>query len=383
MGGSRRFRARLVPLLVVALAVPCTAAANARRDAAAPLRARTQARADLFADWLRRGDARGLIGEVGWPADDRRWQTVARAFYARASRRGLWVAAWTTGELWARSYKLLVYRPRKQGQPVSVVNPQAAVVEVQPRPSLRGINVEQGAFGEFGAGYNPVARKSPLHNRNVGEYGRIYSYPQLRTYEFLAARGIRFVRLPFRWERIQRRLGAPLDEKEARRLVASVRAAGKAGLEVVLDCHNYGAYYLGNGSVGRRVPLGSAALTSRHFGDLWARLARRFAREPAVLGYALMNEPVALPAGARTWEAASRTAVRAIRDTGDRRRVFVASYHWGGTWQFQHYHRRGPWIDDAARNTWYEAHLYFDSDQTARYRLSFDAEVARARAEGY
>ena len=88
-----------------------------------------------------------------------------------------------------------------------------------------GISVEQGAFGEWGAGYDPVAATSPLSNAEPGEHGRIYSYPSAATYRFLAGRGITWIRLPFRWERLQRSPGAPLDATELARLRASVRAA--------------------------------------------------------------------------------------------------------------------------------------------------------------
>ena len=93
-----------------------------------------------------------------------------------------------------------------------------------------------------------------------------------------------------------------------------------------------------------------------------------------------MNEPVGMRS-ARAWEAASRAAVRAVRRTGDRTRVFVQSYSWGGVTQFAEYHPRGPWIADG--NTWYEAHHYFDGDRSARYLSSFDEEAASARTLGF
>lgn len=364
---------RKIGILALVPLVLATAGAGAGRDG---VTVRAQASVDEFAAWLRAGDANGMLGEVGWPGDDARWGAVATAVYDRASHARLPVAAWATGEIWQPSYPLLAYRASEQYRPVSRAGPQAAVIEARRDPAERGISVEQGAFGEWGAGYDPVAATSPLSNAEPGEHGRIYSYPGAATYRFLAGRGITWIRLPFRWERLQRSLGGPLDVAELARLRASVRAAGAAGLSVVLDCHNYGAYYLERLGAGTRRPIGSADVTQAHFADLWARLAVALRGERAITGFALMNEPVGLPGGAAAWERASQAAVTAVRRTGSRTRILVGSYHWGGTWQYARYHRDGPWIRDPARNTWYEAHLYFDSDRSGSYVRSYDAELA-------
>lgn len=354
---------------MLAVAVAALGLTPGAASATNPLEQRARERVAEFADWLAAGRAQGLLGEVGWPADDPRWAGVARSAYDEAARRGLWAAAWSAGELWQASYRLLVYGSSRRYGPVDTAFPQAAVVEGRREPRLRGVNVEQGAFGF------DVDR--PLGD--VYAYGVTYAYPGAATYRFLAGRGIAFVRLPFRWERLQPTPMGSLDGDDASRLAASVRAAGAAGLRVVLDAHNYGGFLAGD----RRLALGSPSLPAAALADLWRRLAVLLRDEPAVLGYALMNEPTAMPGGAAAWERASQAAVTAIRRTGDARRVFVASYDWGGTWQFARYHPRGPWIRDPRRNTWYEAHLYFDGDRSGRYAASFDAELARARGDGF
>src|SRR3712207_1310322 len=132
----------------------------------------------------------------------------------------------------------------------------------------------------------------------------------------------------------------------------------------------------GGRGAGVRRAIGSRQVPIAAFANLWSRLGRLVGRNPAALGFGLMNEPVGMN-GARAWEAASRAAVRAIRAAGSSKRIFVQSYFWGGAAQFPAYHPRGPWINDA--NTWYEAHQYFDRDRSARYALSYDQEIARAR----
>lgn len=370
---------------VVRLTVATGACAPSTGDD--PLVARSRARLREFTDWLARFGARGLVGELGWPgnpsaAGDERWNAVARAVYGDAGRAGVTVTAWAGSEVWSPSYKLLAYAADPRYAPVRVALPQAAVIESQTVAQLRGVNLAQAEFGEWGAGHDPVAATSPLHNRNVGTYGSTYAYPSARSYAYLAGRGVGVVRLPFRWERVQRTPAGDLDATELARLRESLDGAAAAGVRVILDAHNYGAYYLFDGTAGRRRPIGSAQLPESAFADLWGRVATALRGHPAVFGWGLMNEP-ALMSGAAAWVSASRAAVRAIRATGDTSPIFVASYDWGGTWGFPAYHAGGPWIDDPARAIWYEAHLYFDEDRSARYLRSYDEEVALAREQGW
>jgi endoglucanase len=147
---------------------------------------------------------------------------------------------------------------------------------------------------------------------------------------------------------------------------------------VILDMHNYGAYYLSDGARGVRRPIGSASVRAAHFADAWRRIATAFVDEGAVVAYGLMNEPVEMEApgarGARAWEHASRAAVKAIRSTGDRRLVMVPGYLWSAAqaWAGQH---PFPWIWDPAGNIRYEAHHYWDLDHSSRYRRSYAQEV--------
>jgi hypothetical protein len=391
---ERRVRAALILLAAAVLALSgaagtawahtshSTQSRHRSNTGADPLHARAVGDLAAFTQWLAKGSSRGkgLVGEVGWPGEagsggDARWNRLAANWYGAAARSRLWVAAWAAGQFWDPSYKLLAYvwSPHRRGRP----NAQAAVIERQRAPGLRGINL---AGAEFAAPVDEAT--SSFSNKNPGVYGRDYVYPSRELMQYLAGRGITFIRLPVRWERLQPELGRPLDRDEERRLRRSIADAGSAGLKVILDVHNYGAYYLASreGS-GVRKAIGSHEVPAEFFADIWVRLSTVFAGDTTVVGYGLMNEPVGM-ASAAEWEAASRLAVRAIRARKDPKRIFVQSYFWGGARQFARYHPRGPWIDDS--NTWYEAHQYFDRDRSARYVASYEEEagaVAR-RARG-
>jgi endoglucanase len=85
-----------------------------------------------------------------------------------------------------------------------------------------------------------------------------------------------------------------------------------------------------------------------------------------------MNEPHDVDA----WEATSQTAVTAIRASGDDKLILIPGDDWSSANRWPHTHNY-PWIDDPADNIAYEAHLYFDRNESGRYRHSYDEELAR------
>src|SRR5215211_414315 len=104
----------------------------------------------------------------------------------------------------------------------------------------------------------------------------IWENPQ--SFVYLASRGIRLIRLPFLWESIQPTLSAPLSAVILAGLHATVDAAGAAGLKVVIDVHNYGLF--------NNIAYGdTGSFTQANFVDLWTRLSKEFANDPAVIGY--------------------------------------------------------------------------------------------------
>jgi len=336
-----------------------------------------------FTTWLRSNQAKGLIGEVGWPSgpdgEAERWNAVAERWYRDADAADLWVTAWATGEWWG-SYPLAAYRDQTDRPGIDTMGAQAAVIERHSTtPSRqRGVNV---AGAEFAA--PSVEPKSGFSNTNRGTYERDYHYDGQGTFAYLASRGVKLVRLPFRWERIAPRLGGPLDRAELRRLKGAVARADRAGLRVVLDMHNYGGYYLSDGRQGVRRTLGTAKLPLSSFADVWRRLSVHFRSNTAVVGYGLMNEPAEMASARSTpprvlWERASQAAVTAIRANRDQRWVMVSAYPWGSVWSFGASHPRA-WIRDPARRVRYEAHQYFDHDNSGTYRLGYAGESRQLR----
>src|SRR5258708_38221333 len=94
-------------------------------------------------------------------------------------------------------------------------------------PRRRGVTLAGAEFG---------AKPGEFSNESPGEHGRAYLYNSERTVAYFAERGFSLFRIPFRWERIQPRLGGPLDPAELGRLrevVGHVKAhKGQAILDV-------------------------------------------------------------------------------------------------------------------------------------------------------
>ncbi len=374
---------------------------------------------ERFTDWLEEFGERGYVGEVNWPNglgrdfpdDQAKWDALGEMWYSRADDAKLWVSAWCAAERQLYGgFWLSVYRSAGERGPdgeyvraISVPEDQARVVEAHPSASgyRRGINVSSAEdwvrpeeAGERGG--------TPYSNLAPGAHGEDYWYPGLsrdpdtgqNTFEYLSERGMDIVRIPFRWERIQPSPGGPFDSFNLSLLKDSVATADAAGLEVVLDLHNYGGYWADAGGEVRKLKLGTRDLTANHFRDVWGKLSANFRNEAHVVAYDLMNEPAGaggIGAGdheseERQWEALCREAVDAVRARDDEKLLIIPGYGGIGGWRETH---PEPWIpDDPADNHMYTAHQYFDAFRGAgtgggTYRASYDDDNELFASRGW
>lgn len=353
-----------------------------------PLEHREYDNLKVFTDWLDREGVRGYVGEVNWPNDQQRgfgdqaqWNVLGEKWYQWADASRLWVTMWCVDE-WQRwgGFWLTTYVSVGDGQtrPVSRPLAQAPVYEAHRTTAeyRRGINVSGAERWEDGSN----------SNSKPGPYGVDYWYPSQETMDYLASRGTKVIRLPFRWERIQPTLGGALNALELTRLKDCVARAANAGLRVILDVHNYAEYWVEDPAGPVALKLGSSRLPTSYFRDLWRRLSNAFKGNRAVIAYDLMNEPVNMPAAGyaspqKAWESYSQDALTAIRNNRDNKLIMVPGYHWSMARLWDHYHPK-KWINDPANNYMYEAHHYFD-EGSGYYRRSYDSAVAYWRSQGY
>lgn len=357
--------------------------ASARNDA---LHRRTIGELDGFTGWLAHWHARGIVDELGWP-DDRRgdasqWNCLANDYYAHLDAAHVSALSWLTRELQGTgTHSLAVYQSTTPGAPLSTANTQAVVIERHHAVAdgWRGVNVS-GAEDGFGS-----TQTLSRTNASPGVYGVDWRYPSSDTFAYLASRGVRTVRLPFRWERIQPTLGDPLDPAELGRLRAAVAAAHRARMTVILDLHNYGGYDVPAGATANRLTLGSPGLPLARLVDVWTRLSAVFHSDPALL-YDLMNEPTEIaPAGGHSgqdlWATASDATVRALRARGDSHWVTVGGYNFSQLAGWPRQNPAGPWVHDPLDKVLYEAHHYWDGSHSSVYDQSY-ADENRALSGG-
>lgn len=169
---------------------------------------------------------------------------------------------------------------------------------------LRGVNLS-------GAEFN--SRELP------GTMFRDYTYPSSGDFQYFAEKGANLIRLPVRWERVQRELQGELYGPELKQIRKAVANARENNQCLLLDLHNYAAY---DGAV-----LGEGKLTTEDFVDVWRRLAEDLDDvDHVALG--LMNEPFRMAIA--DWADVAQQTVMALREAGAEHLVVVSGGRWSG-----------------------------------------------------
>ena len=228
-----------------------------------------------------------------------------------------------------------------------------------------GVNI---AGGEF---FDPLVKRSPV-------YGKDYIYPTRDQIAYYAHKGVNIIRVPFRWETLQKEPGQPLVEAELKRIIEVVDIATQRGMAVILDPHNYARY---DGKV-----IGSSELPASAFADFWSRLAVPFIGKGNVW-FGLVNEPHDMPT--EQWVKAANAAIAAIRKTGATNLILVPGNGWSnaGGWNEDWYGtpnaRAMLAIRDPGRRFLIEVHAYFDKDGSGKTPDIVSPTIGSERLRGF
>lgn len=226
---------------------------------------------------------------------------------------------------------------------------------------LRGVNLPGAEMW-----YGHTATDNPVS-------GKDYLFVSHQDIDYLASKGVNFVRLLFSWEALQPTPNAPFpvtgnNGTYVSTFIDRVNYATSKGITVMVEPHGAEstafAKYKGN-------YIGSSAVPNSQFADLWVRMATQFKSNPKVV-FGLMNEPNGM--STVQWFNGAQAAITGIRATGATNMIMVEGNGWSAaeSWTSNWYDtastkisNASAWksiINDPLNNTVAEVHMYFDAD---------------------
>lgn len=241
-------------------------------------------------------------------------------------------------------------------------------------PSTRRVQpaVPPAPFGTARFGVNLSGAE--FGSRLPGTFGTHYTYPTSAGLDYYRAKGRTLIRLPFKWERMQRALYSPLASEELGRLKGVLRAAHERRMHIILDVHNYGRYRLAGEEKGEAQIIGTERVPYAAFADFWSKLSAAVKDEPGLYAYGLMNEPHDMGDPQR-WPRAAQSAIEAIRRIDRKTVIIVPGDSWSSALRWRQVNETlNEQVRDPQNNLVFEAHCYFDRDQSGRYARSYEEE---------
>lgn len=259
------------------------------------------------------------------------------------------------------------------------------IITLNAEDSIKLSNVAASSLTAANFKFSDVAAPStkPLNvgiNINGAEYigpsGQktgIDYFPTHEEIRYFAAKGMDNLRMPIAWENLQHSLGGALDSAYLAKMHDVVNYAKSLGMEVIIDIHNYGSY---KGNL-----IGSSAVPSSSFADVWSKLAQSFADDSNVI-FGLMNEPQ--QANPDIWLPIVNQAIAAIRATGATQQITVPGVYWDGAFNWVSngnaavIGKQGA-VVDPLNNFIFEVHQYLDHDTSGSHGTVVSATIGAER----
>ncbi len=207
---------------------------------------------------------------------------------------------------------------------------------------LRGVNVYSLVFG------------GPRPADKIGE--------SQASWDFLASRGVKVVRLPVSWVRLQplpasgdarAGLAAPVSQAYLDVVEEQVARAARAGIRTVVDLHNACSYP--NMTSAGSLTCGNG-ITEADVTRIWGAIAQRFAGDERVVAFDLFNE-THLNLGVDRYKRYTQVALDAVRAQGAEQTVWVQRML-GERGRLDVIAPDGPWLDDPLGKVMFSQHFY-------------------------
>ncbi|MDR0412487.1 MAG: cellulase family glycosylhydrolase [Dysgonamonadaceae bacterium] len=225
---------------------------------------------------------------------------------------------------------------------------------------------------------------------NPGTLGTNYRYPRHEDLYYFNAKGVKLIRLPFRWKRIQGEPDGALTVDDINAMHAVVKEAERLGMWVMPDMHDYLEYARNDtlfevGVAGGRAWRGSVnawgpwfslnytGITKEHFADAWTKLVDAFSDCSNIWGYDLMNEPkgVNIDVLRDNYQA----VIDAIREKDTQAYIVVEGKSYASSSGWPSVSDELKNLTDPANKLIYQAHCYFDKDASGTYQSDYNTEV--------
>ena len=235
--------------------------------------------------------------------------------------------------------------------------------------TLNGCKSNQPPVKETGEPYGVNLACADFGSSFPGEYNKDYTYPTDQDLEYWHKKGLKLIRLPFKWERLQLDLKGPLNQHDLNKMKELVRAAEKRDMVVLLDLHNYCRRYMNN----EHTLIGSNGLTIEDLASFWQAIAKEFSTFKNIYGYGLMNEPHDLAPGTN-WFDMAQASINAIRQVDTNTLIMVGGNDWSSAERWIEQSDTLKYLKDPANNLAFEAHVYFDKDASGTYKYSYEEE---------
>jgi len=231
-----------------------------------------------------------------------------------------------------------------------------------------------------------AADKQPLIQVNLAgaEFGTVpgrngfdYMFPTIESLDKWKANGIKVIRVPILWERLQPALNGKLDAIYAPAIDETLARAQARGMSVIIDIHNYGQY--------KKQTIGSAAVPLASYKNLLERMAERWHSSPGLHGYDLMNEPH--DGADAAWPAIAQAGIDGVRKYDKVRPIYVEGRAWSNALNWPAFNGPLLLLRDPSNNIIFSAHLYLDPDTSGFYKnppaKDFDLNIGVNRAKPF
>ena len=227
-----------------------------------------------------------------------------------------------------------------------------------------------------------------------GTFNADYTWPTSAEITYYKGKGMNFIRLPFRWERLQHTNGQILNSTELGRMNAFVKTATAQGMYVLLDPHNFMRYYPNPNSNFQQATVGlvgdyaGSTVSNADFANFWSQIATIYKTNNHVY-FGLNNEPDSMPEASLV--TSENIAIAAIRAAGATNLIFVPGNDYTGAWTWLN--DNGDFgaansvamlgVVDPGNNYLFEVHQYLDGDGSGNNDGIVSADIGWQRLTNF